>query len=89
MADNSKDIITLIDPSGNPVEYKWLGMIKLRGQKYVYLMENHENCHELTILKYEYDEDHESEAYLPLTKKELIDELLEIFKEEYKDEFIF
>ena len=55
MADNSKDIITLIDPSGNHVEYKWLGMIKLRGQKYVYLMENHENLHELTILKYEYD----------------------------------
>lgn len=89
MADNSKDIITLIDPSGNHVEYKWRGMIKLRGQKYVYLMENHENRHELTILKYEYDEDHEAEAYLPLTKKELIDELLEIFKEEYKDEFIF
>ena len=69
-------------------------MIELEGEEYVVLLpmseEGEEDDGEVVILKVEdTDEDSEEESYVSVDDEATLNQVFEIFKEKFKDEFNF
>ena len=95
MEDEELDnIIVLNDENGNEVKFEFLDLVELDDEEYVVLLpvseEGEEDEGEVVILKLEdTDEDSEEESYVGVEDEEILNKVLAIFKEKYKDEFNF
>ena len=88
------NVIVLNDEDGNEVSFEFLDLIELEGEEYVVLLpmseEGEEDDGEVVILKVEdTDEDSEEESYVSVDDEATLNEVFEIFKEKFKDEFNF
>lgn len=88
------NVIVLNDEDGNEVSFEFLDLIELEGEEYVVLLpiseEGEEDDGEVVILKVEdTDEDSDEESYVSVDDEATLNEVFEIFKEKFKDEFNF
>lgn len=88
------NVIVLNDEDGNEVNFEFLDLIELDGEEYVVLLpmsdEGEEDEGEVVILKVEdTDEDSEEESYVSVDDEDTLNQVFEIFKEKFKDEFDF
>ena len=75
------------------VEFEFLDLVELDGEEYIVLLpiedEESEDEGEVVILKVEDTENEEEESYVSVDDEEILNEVFEIFKEKFKDEFNF
>ena len=88
------NIVILNDEEGNEVQFEFLDLVELDNEEYVVLLpvtsEGEEDEGEVVILKLEdTDEDSEEESYVGVEDEEILNQVFEIFKDKYKDEFNF
>ncbi|MBR3249957.1 MAG: DUF1292 domain-containing protein [Clostridia bacterium] len=88
------NVIVLNDEDGNEVNFEFLDLIELEGEEYVVLLpmsdEGEEDEGEVVILKVEdTDEESEEESYVSVDDEDTLNEVFQIFKEKFKDEFNF
>lgn len=89
------NIIVLNDEDGNEVKFEFLDLVELDDEEYVVLLpvaeEGEEEDGEVVILKLEDndDEDSEEESYVSVEDEEILNNVFEIFKDKFKDEFNF
>ena len=87
------NIIVLNDEDGKEVEFEFLDLVELDGEEYVVLLpiedEESEEEGEVVILKVEDTENEEEESYVSVDDEEILNQVFEIFKEKFKDEFNF
>ena len=86
------NIVILNDEEGNEVQFEFLDLIEYNEEEYVILLpvedEISEEPGEVVILKVESTSEDE-ESYVSVEDEELINNVFEIFKEKFKDEFNF
>ena len=85
------NIIVLNDENGNEIEFEFLDLIEYEGEEYVVLLPNDEedDAGEVVILKLEDTDSEEEESYVSVDDGEVLQNVFEIFKEKFKDEFNF
>ena len=88
------NIVILNDVEGNEVQFEFLDLVELDNEEYVVLLpvtsEGEEDEGEVVILKLEdTDDDSEEESYVGVEDEEILNQVFEIFKDKYKDEFNF
>lgn len=95
-AENEENnIVKLQDEEGNDVYFEFLDFIEYNGENYAVLLpvdDNSENADEVVILKEDTDsetDDEENEAYVTVDDEKVLNEVFDIFKEKFKDEFDF
>ncbi len=94
MDEELDNVIVLNDEDGKEVSFEFLDLIELEGEEYVVLLpmseEGEEDEGEVVILKVEdTDEDSEEESYVSVEDETVLNQVFEIFKEKFKDEFNF
>ena len=80
------------DENGNEVKFEFLDLIQYDGEEYVVLLpteDSGEDAGEVVILKLEDTEDENQESYVSVDDEEILNEVFQIFKEKFKDEFNF
>lgn len=83
------NIITLIDENGLEVSFEFLDLIDYQGKEYVVLLPtDDEEVGEVVILQIEGLDD-ENENYISVEDQDILNEVFQIFKEKFKDEFNF
>ena len=88
------NIVILNDEEGNEVKFEFLDLVELDNEEYVILLpiaeEGEEEEGEVVILKIEdTDEETEEESYVSVDDEGVLNQVFEIFKEKFKDEFDF
>ena len=91
MQDN---IITLKGENGKDIKFEFLDVIEYNNDNYVVLLpvaeDGTEEGDEVVILREEgLTEDGEDESYGTVEDETVLNQVFEIFKEKYKDEFFF
>lgn len=90
MGEELENVIILNDEEGNEVKFEFLDLIELDGEEYVVLLPMEEDSDEVVILKVEDSEDDEEmENYVSVDDEDTLNQVFEIFKEKFKDEFNF
>ena len=96
MEDEELDnIIVLNDEQGNEVQFEFLDLVELDNEEYVVLLpindEGEEDEGEVVILKIEDNEDEnsEEESYVSVEDEAILNQVFEIFKEKFKNDFDF
>lgn len=90
MGEELDNVIILNDEEGNEVKFEFLDLIELDGEEYVVLLPMEEDSDEVVILKVEDSEDDEEmENYVSVDDEDTLNQVFEIFKEKFKDEFNF
>ena len=88
---NEEDnIVILTDEDGNDVKFQFLDLIEYNDDNFVVLLpaeEDDEDDNEVVILKE--DKDAEEESYVSVDDEETLEKIFGIFKDKFKDEFIF
>lgn len=92
--EEENNIVTLKDEDGNDIQFEFLDFIEYNDDNFVVLLpldEDSEDSDEVVILKEDKDAetDDEDEAYVTVDDEEVLNEVFEIFKEKFKDEFDF
>ena len=86
------NIVMLSDEEGNEVQFEFLDLIEYNEEEYVILLpvedEISEEPGEVVILKVESTSEDE-ESYVSVEDEEVLNNVFEIFKEKFKDEFNF
>ena len=86
------NIVILNDEEGNEVQFEFLDLIEYNEEEYVILLpvedEISEEPGEVVILKVESTSEDE-ESYVSIEDEEVLNNVFEIFKEKFKDEFNF
>ena len=86
------NIVILNDEEGNEVQFEFLDLIEYNEEEYVILLpvedEISEEPGEVVILKVESTSEDE-ESYVSVEDEEVQNNVFEIFKEKFKDEFNF
>ena len=86
------NIIILNDEDGNEVQFEFLDLIELDGEEYVVLLPTEgeeDEDGEVVILKVEDTDSEDEESYVSVDDQEVLNQVFEIFKEKFKDEFNF
>ena len=88
------NIVILNDEDGNEVKFEFLDLIELNDEEYVVLLpvaeEGEEEEGEVVILKVEdTDEESDEESYVSVEDEDILNEVFEIFKEKFKNDFDF
>ena len=88
------NIVILNDEDGNEVRFEFLDLIELNNEEYVVLLpvleEGEEDEGEVVILKVEdTDEESDEESYVSVDDETILNQVFEIFKEKFKDDFDF
>ena len=90
MGEELDHVMMLKDEEGNEVKFEFLDLIELDGEEYVVLLPVEEDSDEVVILKVEDSEDDEEmENYVSVDDEDTLNQVFEIFKEKFKDEFNF
>ena len=91
--DNIEDldnIIILNDEEGKEVKFEFLDLIEYEGEEYVILLPlDEDDSEEVVILKVEDTDSEEEESYVSVDDEEVLNNVFEMFKEKFKDEFNF
>lgn len=92
--ENGEDldnIIVLNDENGEEIEFEFLDLIEYEGEEYVVLLPNDEDddAGEVVILKLEDSDSEDEESYVSVEDEDVLQNVFEIFKEKFKDEFNF
>ena len=91
--EDLSNIIILSDENGEDVQFEFLDLIEYESEEYVVLLpieeEAEEDDGEVVILKVEDTADSEGESYVSVDDEETLNQVFEIFKEKFKDEFNF
>jgi len=93
--ENINNIINLNDENGNEVKFEFLDLIEYDSEEYVVLLpvnedESEPDDGEVVILKVDDSEAGEDvESYVSVDDDEVLNEVFNIFKEKFKDEFNF
>ena len=86
------NIVILNDEEGNEVQFEFLDLIEYNEEEYVILLpvedEISEEPGEVVILKVESTSEDE-ESYVSVEDEEVLNNVFEVFKEKFKDEFNF
>ena len=85
------NIIILNDENGEEIEFEFLDLIEYEGEEYVVLLphDEEEDADEVVILKLEDTDSEDEESYVSVDDEEVLQNVFEIFKEKFKDEFNF
>ena len=88
------NIIVLNDEEGKEVQFEFLDLIEYEDEEYVVLLPVEEETEddeagEVVILKVEDTDSEEEESYVSVDDQETLNKVFEMFKEKFKDEFIF
>ncbi len=89
------NIITLKDEDGNEVKFEFLDLVELNDEEYVILLpvttEGEEEEGEVVILQIEDKDtpDDEEESYISVEDESILNQVFEIFKEKFKNDFDF
>lgn len=85
------NIIILNDEEGKEVKFEFLDLIEYENEEYVILLpaDEEEESDEVVILKVEDTDSEEEESYVSVDDEDVLNEVFEIFKEKFKDEFDF
>lgn len=86
------NIIILNDENGEEVPFEFLDVVEFEGEEYVVLLpveEDEEDSGEVVILKIEDTESEEEESYVSVDDEYTLNQVFELFKEKFKDEFNF
>lgn len=84
------NIIVLNDEEGNEVSFEFLDLIEYDYEEYVVLMpEEHDETGKVVILRVEETENEDENAYVSVEDEETLNEVFLIFKEKFKDMFVF
>ena len=89
------NIVILNDEDGNEVKFEFLDLIELNDEEYVVLLPiaeegEEEEEGEVVILKVEdTDEESDEESYVSVEDEDVLNEVFEIFKEKFKNDFDF
>ena len=89
------NIVILNDEEGNEVKFEFLDLVELDDEEYVVLLpitdEGEEDEGEVVILKIEDNEDEnsEEESYVSVEDEAILNQVFEIFKEKFKNDFDF
>ena len=89
------NIITLKDEDGNEVKFEFLDLVELNDEEYVILLpvttEGEEEEGEVVILQIEAKDtpDDEEESYISVEDESILNQVFEIFKEKFKNDFDF
>lgn len=85
------NIIVLNDENGDEIEFEFLDLIEYEGEEYVVLLphDEEEEADEVVILKLEDTDSEDEESYVSVEDEEVLQNVFEIFKEKFKDEFNF
>ena len=88
------NIVILNDEEGNEVKFEFLDLVELEDEEYVVLLpvteEGEEEEGEVVILKVEdTDEESDEESYVSIEDEETLNQVFDIFKEKFKDDFNF
>lgn len=90
--EDTDNIVILNDEDGNEIQFEFLDLIEYNGEEYVILLpvedEISEEPGEVVILKIESSSD-EEESYISVDDEEILNDVFNIFKEKFKDEFNF
>ena len=92
--DELDNIVVLNDEEGNEVKFEFLDLIEYENEQYVVLLpvaeDGQEDEGEVVILKVEdTDEESDEESYVSVDDEDVLNEVFEIFKEKFKDDFDF
>ena len=92
--DLGDNIVILNDEDGNEVKVEFLDLIDFEDEEYIVLLpmteEGEEEEGEVVILKVEdADEDSEEESYVSVEDEDTLNNVFQIFKERFKDDFDF
>ena len=92
--DELDNIVILNDEDGNEVKFEFLDLVELDNEEYVVLLpvteDGEEDEGEVVILKVEdTDEDDDEESYVSVEDEDVLNQVFEIFKEKFKDDFDF
>lgn len=91
--EDINNIIVLNDENGDEVQFEFLDLVEYEQEEYVILLpvtaEGEEDLGEVVILKVEETENEEEESYVSVDDEETLNQVFEIFKEKFKDEFNF
>ena len=89
------NVITLKDEEGNEVKFEFLDLVELNNEEYVILLPmtttGEEEEGEVVILQIEDKDtpDDEEESYISVEDESILNEVFEIFKEKFKNDFDF
>ncbi len=88
------NIIVLNDENGEEIPFEFLDVIEYEGEEYVVLLpveeeDSEEAADEVVILKVEDTDSEDEESYVSVDDEDVLNEVFEIFKEKFKDEFNF
>lgn len=87
------NIIILSDENGEDVEFEFLDLIEYDSEEYIVLLpvaeDGEEEDGQVVILKVESTENEDEESYVSVDDEEVLNEVFQIFKEKFKDEFNF
>ena len=91
MEEELDNIIILNDEDGKEVQFEFLDLIEYDEEEYVVLLPveeaSEDEIGEVVILKVEPTESEEEESYVGVEDEETLNNVFEIFKEKFKDEF--
>ena len=89
--DELNEIITLYDEAGNEVEYELLDLIEYQDEEFVVLLpcDETDEVGEVVILKIEDSDDEDEVTYAGVDDESVLEEVFEIFKENFGDDFDF
>ena len=89
------NIITLKDEEGKEVKFEFLDLVELNDEDYVVLLpmttDGNEEEGEVVILQIEDKDtaDDEEESYISVEDEAILNQVFEIFKEKFKNDFDF
>ena len=85
------NVVVLNDEDGKEVKFEFLDLIEYENEEYVILLpiEEDDNSEEVVILKVEDTDSEDEESYVSVDDEEVLNEVFQIFKEKFKDEFNF
>jgi len=87
MGEDLDNIILLNDEEGNEIKFEFLDLIEYGGEEYIVLIPV-EEPEEVVILKVE-ETNAEEESYVGVEDQNTLNEVFQIFKDKFKDEYDF
>ena len=88
LEEEEMNLLTLTDEDGNESEFEYLDVIEYQGKEYLILLPADEESSEVVILEIE-PVDEETENYLAVDDRSILNAVYEIFKEKFKDVLTF
>lgn len=84
-----ENYITLTDDEGNEFSLEFVDLIEYKEKEYAVFLPVDEESEEVVILEITESDDDEIQEYRSVEDEDILNEVFEIFKEKFKDDFKF